>query len=75
MSGGGPLAWLHDSRRLLYLDRERLFLAELESRSPRELLAPPPSSVFKWLVVSADDRSVFLVRQEDEGDVWSLTLD
>ena len=66
--------WLHDSRRLLYLDQGRLWLFDLASRSSRELLAPTAESVFRQVAVSRDDRTLCLVRSADEGDLWMLTL-
>ncbi|HWM91179.1 MAG TPA: protein kinase [Thermoanaerobaculia bacterium] len=73
--GGTGVAWLHQSRRLVYLDRGRLFLLALPLRTSRELLATSESSELKWVSVSADDRFLFLVRHQDEGDVWLLTLE
>ena len=66
--------WLPDSRSLLYLDQGRLFRFDLESRTSRELMAPPPGSQLRWIGVSSDGRTLFLVRHEDGGDVWMLTL-
>jgi serine/threonine protein kinase/WD40 repeat protein len=66
--------WLHDSRALLYLDQGRLHRVDLASRESQELIAPAEGSQLSWVAVGPDDRALFLVRQEDEGDVWMLTL-
>jgi Tol biopolymer transport system component len=71
---GTFVTWLHDSRRLLYLDQGRLRLFELATRSSLELLAPPAESAFRRVAVSRDDRTLCLVRSADEGDLWMLTL-
>jgi len=68
------VTWLHDSRRLLFLDQGRLWLFDLGTRAVRELLAPPPESAFLRVAVSGDDRTLCLVRSADEGDLWMLTL-
>jgi Tol biopolymer transport system component len=71
---GSYVAWLHDSRRLLYLDQGRLRLFDLAARSSRELLAPPAQSAFRQVAVSRDDRTLCLVRSTDEGDLWMVSL-
>jgi dipeptidyl aminopeptidase/acylaminoacyl peptidase len=58
---GNYVTWLHDSRRLLYLDQGSLWLFDLETKSARELLAPPPESAFRRVAVSRDDRALCLV--------------
>ncbi len=71
---GTYVTWLHDSRRLLYLDQGRLRLFDLAIRSSRELLTPPAESAFLRVAVSRDDRTLCLVRSADEGNLWMLTL-
>jgi Tol biopolymer transport system component len=71
---GGNVAWLHDSRRLVYLDEGRLFLLDVPARQSRELLAPLPNSEIRRVGVSRDDRTFFLVRHLDEGNVWMMKL-
>jgi eukaryotic-like serine/threonine-protein kinase len=67
--GGAPV-WLHDSRRLLYLDEGKVFLLDSRSHQSRQLLAPPPNSTFLRVTVAPGDRFLYLVRASDEGDVW-----
>ncbi|HEX3128125.1 MAG TPA: protein kinase, partial [Thermoanaerobaculia bacterium] len=71
---GYSVSWLHDSRRLLYLDEEGLKLIDVETRQSRELLAAPPDSSFQRVRASRDDRTLYLVRDADEGDLWMVTL-
>ncbi len=66
--------WMNDSRRLLYRDEGKIFLCDLRTRASRLLLAPPQSSSYIALAVGPGDRSLYMVRETDEGDVWMLTL-
>ncbi|HSS79063.1 MAG TPA: protein kinase, partial [Thermoanaerobaculia bacterium] len=72
-AGGLPI-WLHDSKTLLYLQDGKIFRTNLKDRTPRLVLVPPPSSSFKSLALSPDDRTLYAVRPTDEGDIWMLTL-
>ncbi len=72
---GSHVVWLPGSQRLLFLDGGRLFLFDRATRQARELLTPPEESSLARVGVSRDGRTVCLVRQVDEGDVWMLTLD
>jgi eukaryotic-like serine/threonine-protein kinase len=67
--------WLRDGR-LLYLDGGKLFLFDLATRRGSEVLAPPPNtnSIFKMISVSPDNRTLFLVRSSDEGDIKLLRM-
>ena len=71
---GRYFAWLHRSQRLLYIEGGSLFLLDAASRSSRRLLAPPLDSDYRWVSVSRDDRRLLLVRHEEEGDIWMMTL-
>ncbi len=73
-SRGANPVWLHDGRRLLYIEGGRIHLFDTVTLQAREILAPPPSSIYTALSTSPDDRSLFAVRAVDEGDVWLLTL-
>jgi len=72
-AGSQPI-WLHDGKTLLYLYDGKIFRVGLKDRTPRLVLAPPPSSAFRSLALSPDDRSLYAVRPTDEGDIWMLTL-
>ena len=67
--------WLHDSRRLLYLDNGSIFILDVASGASQELVKPPPRSLFKLANVSPDDRVLYLVDASEEGDIWMRTLD
>jgi Tol biopolymer transport system component len=71
-SGSGPV-WLADGRTLLYLERGRIFTLDLQSRTPRELLAPRANSEFRSVSPGPNSRTLFVVRATFEGDIWQRT--
>jgi serine/threonine protein kinase len=71
-SGRGP-SWLNDSRRLLYVDGDSLFLLDTESRKSR-LVVSHYASNYNDTCSSPDDRVLYLVRTFDEGFIWLLKL-
>ena len=76
MTGAGVVpVWLHDSRTLLYRQDGKIFARDLRSREPRLLLAPPENSAFIGLEVGPDDRTLYTVRDSDDGDIWLMTLE
>ncbi|HVT14887.1 MAG TPA: protein kinase [Thermoanaerobaculia bacterium] len=72
-SGSLP-QWLHDGRRLVYLDGEKVFLLDVRSRAARPVLAAPPGSTFTWVSVGPDDRVLYLAHKRGEGHIWMLTM-
>jgi Tol biopolymer transport system component/tRNA A-37 threonylcarbamoyl transferase component Bud32 len=66
--------WLHDSRKLVYLDEGKLFWVDSRTRRTQLMLEPPANSSFFWVSVDPTDRLLYLVRQSDEGHIWMLTL-
>jgi eukaryotic-like serine/threonine-protein kinase len=72
-AGSGPV-WLHDNRTLLYRQEGKIFARALGAKASRLLLAPSPNSTFKFMAIGPDDRTLYTVRETDEGDVWMLTL-
>ena len=72
-SRGSNPVWLPDDRRLLYLEAGKVLAFDTRTYETREVLAPPPSSVYLAVSASPDDRSLFAVRAVEEGDIWLLT--
>src|SRR5262249_38614142 len=71
---GTFVTWVHDSRRPLSLEPGALVLcARIPPSFAREILAPPPNSAFPHVSVTRDDRTLYLVRGTDEGDIWMLS--
>jgi Tol biopolymer transport system component len=66
--------WLHDGRRLLYVEAGKILSFDARTNEAQEVLVPPPHSAYEAVTTSPDDRSLFAVRALDEGDIWLLTL-
>jgi len=73
-SRGTNPVWLHDGRRLLYIEAGKVLAFDTQTNEARDLLAPPPHSAYELVTTSPDDRSLFIVRAVDDGDIWLLTL-
>ncbi|HWN42548.1 MAG TPA: protein kinase [Thermoanaerobaculia bacterium] len=73
-SRGSNPVWLHDGRRLLYLEAGKVLAFDPRTNEARDVLAPPPHSIYEQVTTSPDDRSLFTIRAVDEGDIWLLTL-
>ena len=66
--------WLSDSRRLLYRDAGNFFLLDIVSRESRQVLTTPPGSGYSFFSLSPDDRVLYLTRNNEQGDIWLLTM-
>ncbi|HLX11134.1 MAG TPA: hypothetical protein VKY89_25020, partial [Thermoanaerobaculia bacterium] len=71
---GDSPCWLSDSRRLLFLHGHEVDLLDTRGPRVRPLLTAPAGSTFTDLTASADDRTLYLVRIVEEGDIWLLTM-
>jgi Tol biopolymer transport system component len=71
-SRGTSPVWLHDDRRLLYIEAGKILAFDSQTFETREVLAPPPSSAYMYVSASPDGGSLFAVRAVDEGDIWLL---
>jgi serine/threonine protein kinase len=71
---GTSAIWLHDSRRLLYSEGERILLLDTETKASRPILASPPGSTYRDFSLSPDDRVLYLARTSHEGQIWLLKL-
>jgi eukaryotic-like serine/threonine-protein kinase len=70
--GTAPI-WLNDNRRLIYVDKGKLFLLDSASKQSRELLALPHGDIATPALAS-DNQRIYFVRQNIEADVWLATL-
>jgi Tol biopolymer transport system component/tRNA A-37 threonylcarbamoyl transferase component Bud32 len=66
--------WLHDDRRLLYLDDDKLCLLDIHGHEARPVVEPAPGSAIAWFCVGPHDRLLYLVRRTAEGHIWMLTM-
>jgi len=72
-AGNKPL-WLPDGRRLLYHDKRQLLVLDVATRESRVVLPASPNGEIIDFALSADGRSIHLVRSDSEGDVWALSF-
>ncbi len=73
LADGWPWVWLHDSRRLLFTDRGKLFVLDTVSKSTREVLSIAPDE-FDGVALSPDSRTIYFSRATQQGDIWLMTL-
>jgi Tol biopolymer transport system component len=66
--------WMKDSRRLLYSDEGSIFVVDSVTGDSHQVLASAGVGGFKAPDLSPDERSLFLMREAEEGDIWLLTF-
>ena len=66
--------WLHDGVRLLYLSGGQIYVVDTRTKQPRLLLSPPASSTFTSADLGLDDRTLYVIRSQEEGAIWMLTM-
>ena len=71
--GSNP-CWLSDSRRLLFVHSDKLYLADSQSGRVQEVLSMAPQEVIMG-VASRDDRWIYLSLRTTEADVWQMSLE
>jgi Tol biopolymer transport system component len=74
LGGSGTSArWLHDSRRLVYISFDKMWLIDTHSRRVRELLSVAPG-YFYTVSLSPDNKLIYFGQAATEADIWLLTL-
>lgn len=71
-SGEVPM-WLNDGSRLLFRDRSDLVL--LDARTKRSRIVMPVERGFWEFALTKDNRSIYLRRSQQEGDIWKASLE
>lgn len=70
---GADPAWLSDSRRLLFLDKGKIYLLDTASGNTRELVSVMPEDVARrGFAVSPDDLRIYFSVSTTEADVWMM---
>jgi Tol biopolymer transport system component/DNA-binding winged helix-turn-helix (wHTH) protein len=72
---GADSAWLHDSRRILARDDARLFVIDISTKKPREILSVAPDLLGPRQSLSPDDRTIYFGIRRAEADVWLMSRD
>jgi len=70
---GDKPRWMSDSRRVVYVDAGKLMLLDVESGKSHELYALNGEAIVDP-AISRDDRTIYFIRQRNEGDIWMGTL-
>jgi Tol biopolymer transport system component len=70
---GGPMSWLNDSHRLLFERDGKLFVADVRTKSTRELYAIAGERL-GMPRLSKDNRTICFTIGHTEGDIWMATL-
>jgi hypothetical protein len=66
--------WLADGRRLLYVHKGKILLADRISRRQREVLATGGEEEVGSPALSRDNRTLYFTHVATEGDVWLMTV-
>ena len=70
---GSQPAWMHDSRRLMFGDRSKFYVVDAESKELRELFSVWPHDI-NGFALSHDNRTLYYVLGNTEGDIWMARL-
>ena len=70
----GTPFWLNDGRRLVFTDRDKLILLDVESGQQRELFTRPNAQFIQSLALARDNRTIYFLPMVIESDIWLLTL-
>ncbi len=70
--GGGAVAWLQDSRRLIFAGGGRLYLYDTASKKSLEILSVKPHSA-SFPTLSRDNRQLYFTYTTTEADIWLVS--
>ena len=79
LRGGCNAIWLADGRMLLYTNkvsnnRNEIFLVDRISKKSTKIYSPPASAIIDSLAITKDNRTIFYMRPDPEGDIWLMSL-
>ncbi|MEZ5428076.1 MAG: protein kinase [Pyrinomonadaceae bacterium] len=66
--------WLSDSRRLIWVYDGNIRIADIDSKTPRQLLALPQETITS-LGISRDGRLLYFTVFSSESNIWMMDLD
>jgi serine/threonine protein kinase len=73
VSGSNPI-WFNDGRRVLYVNRGKLCIADTRTSQSRILSNLPDDLGEEDFTLSADNRTLYFVRRMNEVDLWMGTF-
>lgn len=66
-------SWLPDSKRFIYSIGSKIYLADIESKTPREIFSNPQVDI-RSPFVSKDGKLLYYTAANGESDIWLLDL-
>ena len=61
--------WLDDNRRLLFYQRDKIYLLDSQTKKSEEVMSVAPNRTQR-ITVSKDNRTAFYTLQKTEADIW-----
>jgi hypothetical protein len=75
LTGFGAFArWLSDSRRLLFLDEQKVYLIDSQSGKVREILSVAPHELGSIFTLARNDRTIAFILEVTEADIWLMSV-
>lgn len=68
-----PVAWLRDGRHLMYSVRNKIIIADTQTKKLRDLFSNPNVEI-RSPFVSADGKLIYYAAANNESDIWMLDL-
>ena len=65
--------WLNDSRRLIFVREDKIYLVDSQTKKAREIFSVAPNHL-QSLGISKDNRTIYYSLTTTEADVWLMTM-
>ena len=72
-SFGGRPAWLADSRRLVFMDSQKIYVLDSVTKRIKEVYSAAPHRL-QGITLSSDNRSINVSVAINEADIWLASL-
>ena len=66
--------WLSDNRRLVFHQKDKIYLLDTQTKNSEEILSVAPNRVQR-ITISKDNKTAFYVVQKTEADIWLGSLE
>jgi Tol biopolymer transport system component/tRNA A-37 threonylcarbamoyl transferase component Bud32 len=70
---GNCPVWLNDNRRLMFMDGDKIFVVDSQSKRAREVWSVAPDSTGTFSLWK-DNRAICMGIESSQGDIWMMTL-
>jgi len=71
--GGSDPVWLSDGRRLLFVQQDKLYLLDSQTKKAQKLLSASPHSITR-ATLAPENRVIYMTFSSTEADIWLATL-